>query len=87
MSARQGAPADVEGLPSVDLDNVHAGSKAMQQLKGFDKDGDNKISAGELIDMVDEIGKTEREKREMKVPGRLYFPPLVLPRLCFPPHC
>ena len=77
MSARQDAPADVEGLPSVDLDNVHAGSKAMQQLKGFDKDGDNKISAGELIDMVDEIGKTEREKREMKVPGRL--PPLVPP--------
>ena len=74
MSARQGAPADVEGLPSVNLHNVHAGSATMQQLKGFDKDGDNKISADELIDMVDEIGKTEREKREMKVPGRWRSP-------------
>ena len=68
-SARQAAPADDEGLPSVDLRNVHAGSETMQQLKGFDKDGDNKISA-----MVDEIGKTEREKREMKVPGRWRSP-------------
>ena len=64
-SARQAAPADDEGLPSVDLRNVHAGSGTMQQLKGFDKNGDNKI-----IDMADEIGKQEREKRAMKVPER-----------------
>ena len=75
-SGRQGAPTDVEGLPSVDLDNVHTGSETMRQLKGFDKNGDNKISADEMIDMVDEIGKKEREKRDMKAPRRfLRFAP------------
>ena len=47
----------------MDLDNVHTGSETMRQLKGFDKNGDNKISADEIIDMADEIGKQEREKR------------------------
>ena len=36
------------------------------RIEGYDKNGDNRLGADELLDMVDDLGKKEKEKRELK---------------------